>query len=129
MMRASLLFVGGVIVLVGVATVLGFSGVKEYKRASAIDREIAALSQEVDRLERTNADLEERISYFSSDAYKERVAKERLGFRREGEQVVVIAQGADDVDPEVQREEKVREMFPESQEQGWLERLWTAFVK
>ncbi len=94
-MRISLIFLGGSIIVVGIATFLGFSGVKEYKRVSAIDREIASMKAEVERLERHNADLEDRISYFSSDAYRERVAKERLGYRRSDEKVVLVTQNND----------------------------------
>lgn len=85
----------GIILVIGIVVPVAFSGVREYERVSAIDREIAKLRGDVETLERRNALLEERIAYFSSDVYKERLAKEQLGYRRVGEHVLTVAPDAE----------------------------------
>ncbi len=89
-MRISVI-IAVVLVVIGVVASLGVTGVAEYQRASEIDIQIAALQAEAEILERKNALLEDRIAYFASSAYKEYVAKERLGYVRDGEQVVSVA--------------------------------------
>ncbi len=126
-MKASLTFIAGISIVAVVAVLLGFSGVKEYKRTNAIDREIAGLMNEVERLERINADLEERISYFSSDAYRERRAKERLGYRRSDEKVIVIAQTdvMQDSQGELDKNSGRESISGEGNDApGWIERLF-----
>ncbi len=122
-MRKSFIVIVGMVVLLSVAGLLGFSGVKEYKRVSAIDREIAQLRAEVERLERKNADLQDRISYFSSDAYHERLAKDRLGYRRKDEQVVMIAPSQNSTQEERMSDTQEDTSVP-VRVQTWFERLF-----
>ncbi len=105
-----------VVIATAIAAVV-FSGAREYRRASAIDREIAALRAEAERLEQRNAALEDRMRYIASDAYKSYVAKDRLGYRQANERVIIV-RGAPSVSPSAQPP------TPVSERSGWLERLF-----
>lgn len=63
---------------------------KEFLRRYEIQREIAALEQEAASLEARQTELRGLVEYFQSDAYKESEARERLGFQKEGESVIII---------------------------------------
>ncbi len=123
-MRISLWVIVGIVILAVVATFVGFSGVKEYQRVTAIDREIATLNKEVARLERMNASLEDRITYFSSDDYKERVAKERLGRKRADEQVVALTYENGEIDKPTETNTAMKARDTTSSVREWIERLF-----
>ena len=67
--------------------VLSTSLYKSYQ----VDRFIAQAQAENDRLQQTNQKLAEDYEYFSSDAYKEKIAKQNLGLVRPGEEVIILA--------------------------------------
>ena len=52
--------------------------------------EIASLQMEVDRLNKDNQNLEELISYFQTDEFKEKEAKDKLNLVKKGEKVVFL---------------------------------------
>lgn len=60
------------------------------------------LEKEVDLLEAENANLKNKILYYKTDSYKERVMRERLGYQKPGEQVLSIV-------PEKEGEETKKE--------------------
>ncbi|TSC94203.1 MAG: Uncharacterized protein Athens071425_225 [Parcubacteria group bacterium Athens0714_25] len=63
---------------------------KEYERNKRINGEIEKLSQEAEKLRENNSELSEKIEYFKTQAYKERIAKERLNLQKTDEQVVAV---------------------------------------
>lgn len=69
---------------------VGFASYRSLKRTWAIDQEIEKLENEAQQIERENATLREKITYFSSANFQEREAKEKLGLKKTGEQVVII---------------------------------------
>ena len=79
-------------VLLGIVliVVIGVAAFKETKRMSAIDREIAVLEEEARMVKQDNMKLTDRIAYFNTEAYQERIAKEKMNLQKEGENVVVI---------------------------------------
>ncbi len=123
-MRTSFWFIGGIAIIAIVAAFAGFSGIKEYRRVTAIDREIAALNDEATKLEHMNAGLEDRIAYFSSDAYKERIAKERLGRKRTDEQVVAITYKNDGKNDTVDSSSGKMVQRESLLIRGWIKRLF-----
>lgn len=78
---------GGVLFLV---IWVGLASYRSLERTRGIDREIARLEEEAGRIARENATLQEKITYFASPSFQEREAKEKLGLKKAGEQVVVI---------------------------------------
>jgi cell division protein FtsB len=48
------------------------------------------LQREVDLLEAENVNLKNKILYYKTESYKERIMRERLGYQKPGEQVLVI---------------------------------------
>lgn len=57
--------------------------------SAEIERRRVALESEIARLERENSALSGEVAYAESPAYAERIAREQLGFAREGDTVVL----------------------------------------
>lgn len=68
-----------------------------------INQEIQALQTEIDNLEQDNKDLQDLISYFQTDEFKEKEAKDKLNLVKKGEKVVLIKE------KEIKREKVVEE--------------------
>lgn len=68
---------------------------KEHVRDRTIETEITRLEAEAEKMRRDNLSLKERIAYFSSDAFQEREAKEKLDYKNPDEKVVVVRPGRD----------------------------------
>lgn len=68
-----------------------YPAIQEMGRKNKIEEEISALKNEKDKLERDNYFMKERISYFETEEYKERVAKEKLSLKKNGERVVAVS--------------------------------------
>lgn len=76
----------GFVLLLLIALALGRETYRKYQ----ITNEIRDQRQAIAVLEDSNQELEDYVSYLQTDNYRERVARERLGLQREGEQVVVV---------------------------------------
>ena len=72
---------GVLIVLVGVFAV----ELQQWQKRRAIDKEINQLIAQEQNLQQKNQDLEQSLRYFSSDGYKEKLARQQLGLQKEGE--------------------------------------------
>ncbi len=70
---------------------------KERVRDKTIGSEISRLEMEAEKMRADTLSLKERIAYFSSDAFQEREAKEKLDYRKQDEKVVVVRPGREDV--------------------------------
>lgn len=68
----------------------GRSGYEAYKRNEAIEKEIAHLEREAERLSSENNELEKKILYFGTDSFTEREAKEKLNLKHSEEKVVLV---------------------------------------
>lgn len=66
---------------------------KEMERSKRIEDEVAKLRSEADRIRGENRTLTEKISYFSTPEFEEREAKEKLGMKKNDEEVVSIDTG------------------------------------
>ena len=76
------------------------------------------LEKEVEVLEAENANLKNKILYYKTDSYKERVMRERLQYQKPGEQVLVITEGPEG---EKKKEEVVQKV---SNAQKWWDFLF-----
>lgn len=63
---------------------------KEHARDTTIGAEIDRLEAESEKMRQENLSLKERIAYFSSDAFQEREAKEKLDYKKQDERVVAV---------------------------------------
>ncbi len=55
-----------------------------------VNQQATALAKEIETIKLKNEDMIRKITYYKSLDYKEKIARERLGMQKAGEQVVVI---------------------------------------
>ena len=60
---------------------------KQYQQQKAIGAEEESLTQQADALQKKNDDLNQSLSYLNSDSFKERVARQQLDLKKDGEVV------------------------------------------
>ncbi len=107
----SKLFLGAMLILlIGVFAV----ELRQWQAREAVDKEIEHLVSEQQALDQKNRDLEQSLLYFGSDAYKEKLAREQLGLKREGEIVINFPKLA----------ENTNAAAPEAGEQSNPEKWW-----
>jgi cell division protein FtsB len=79
--------------LVGIAVLIAWAvyvSSKQLTRNERIESEVEALRVEADKIRRENETLHEKIGYFSTPDFQEQEAKEKLGMKKEHEEVAVI---------------------------------------
>lgn len=69
---------------------VSFKAFKEVQRNRQIEQEINAIQSEADKIRKNNQELEERIGYFQTPEFQEKVAKDKLNFQKNDEEVVII---------------------------------------
>ena len=62
-----------------------------------MDQEIGALKAEIAKMDGKGQDLNQLLSYFNSESYLEREAKDKLNLKKEGENVVMVQGAAETV--------------------------------
>ena len=78
------------IVVLGLAVLVAFFGYiryQQYRQRQSIDAEKASLQTQIDGLEKKNQEMEASIKYLSSLSSKEKVAREQLNLKKQGEVV------------------------------------------
>lgn len=63
---------------------------QEANRRWQVQQEVAYLEQDVQQLQKNVIELKHLNQYFRTDDYQERLAREKLNYRAEGEHVVLI---------------------------------------
>jgi cell division protein FtsB len=63
---------------------------QEMNRRLSVQREVAQLETEVRALEKSVIEMENLNNYFRTDAFRERMAREKLNYRAPGEEVVLL---------------------------------------
>ncbi len=81
---SKLFLIGILILLLGLIAL----ELQQWKARQAIKIEINYLIDEQKALEQKNIDLQQSLQYFSSDSYKEKLAREQFGLQKEGEIVI-----------------------------------------
>jgi cell division protein FtsL len=56
----------------------------------SVNKEISSLKTTIDDLRKSNKQLSEQILYYQSPSYREKIARERMGLQKPGEEVMVI---------------------------------------
>jgi cell division protein FtsB len=67
-----------------------FSLSKVVWRNYQIEKEMKTLKADIQLLEEENQRLTNLITYFKTDAYKEKEARQRLGYKKPGEEVILV---------------------------------------
>jgi cell division protein FtsB len=79
--------------IVGIVLVLS-SAWREMERSKRIEDEVAKLQSEADRIRNENRSISEKLSYFATPDFEEREAKEKLGMKKDDEEVVSVEVGS-----------------------------------
>ncbi len=104
----------------GVVLFILFSLAQEMNRRIQVQREVARLDQEVRSFDKKIAEMENLNQYFRSNAFQERMAREKMNYRAPGEEVVLI--------PEVLgKKDVVKESVVDSVLVSIPERWWRIF--
>ena len=97
---------------------LVFSNFKISQRRAELNSRIESLKAEIKILEEKNQDLKQGINQSGSEEYLEKIARENLGLKKEGEDVVVIKGQEQATTSEAQPEEK-----------GFWQKIWDSIIK
>ena len=67
---------------------------KQYKSQKEIEKQTQSLQAQADALDKQNNDLNQSLQYLSSDSFKERVARQQLNYKKQGESVYGFTEAA-----------------------------------
>jgi len=87
-----------------------------------IEKELKDLKETVSVLEEENQHFSNLISYFKTDAYREKEARQKLGYKKPGESVVLVPNVEEPSSVSVYQEENTK---PKSTSRSW----WDFFFK
>ena len=79
-----------VLALVLIVSFLGFNLFTQFSKSKEVDNKIDELKSEIEKTGRDNTDLAELVDYFKSDLFVEKEARNKLGFKKQGESVVIV---------------------------------------
>jgi len=82
-------FIAGIIL----AVFISVNAVREAYRSRTIEKEVESLKQEAQRVSAENDAMLERIAYFETPEFQEKIAKEKLNLQKPDENVVVVKRG------------------------------------
>lgn len=91
--RTSFSFVSNrfvLLLLVGSLSFLGFSQYKQWQQRQKINAQIRSLKEEANAVEEKNKQLEDSLQYLSSSGASERLARQQMNMKKEGEIPVVF---------------------------------------
>ena len=69
---------------------IAYFALKENQRNKQIENEINVLREEAQKIRQSNQEMEEKILYYDTEEYQEKVAKEKLNLQKENENVAII---------------------------------------
>lgn len=98
---------------------------KEIYRGRKIDKEIESLKAEAESIKASNGDLREKIAYLDTDEFREKVAKEKLNLRKDGEKVIEIRPATKPL--EQYEEVRLDEVTPSFEKQKIYIKWWKVF--
>ena len=85
-LKEKLIKVGGIAFLIYIMFLVG-KVIYQNIKFNGVEKD---LQKEVEVLDAENTNLKNKILYYQTESYKERVMRERLGYQKPGEQVLVI---------------------------------------
>ncbi|HRY52377.1 MAG TPA: septum formation initiator family protein [Candidatus Portnoybacteria bacterium] len=63
---------------------------KAFYKKRQMDQEISSLKTEIEKMDKKGQELNQLLSYFNSQSYLEKEAKDKLNLKKEGESVVMV---------------------------------------
>jgi len=66
---------------------------QEIRQRLEIKKEITDLKREIDNLTNENNQLSDLVEYFETEEYIESVSREKLGYKKPGEKIIVVTEG------------------------------------
>jgi cell division protein FtsL len=115
-------FIAGIVL----AVFISVSAVREAYRSKTIEKEVESLRQEAQRIQSENEAMTQRIAYFETAQFQEKIAKEKLNLQKPDENVVVVKPG---VGEQVQLEKVQDEVLQDTEEQSNYLKWWDSFFK
>ena len=103
---SSKLFFGLFLIIV---VYLSLNVYREVKQRIEVKREIANLKMEIENLSGENDKLNNLIKYFETEEYIETTSREKLGYKKAGEKIIVFTEEDSDSILSVHQEEKEEE--------------------
>lgn len=79
-------FIAGIVLAVFIST----SAVRESYRSRTIEKEVETLQKEAQRIQNENDAMAQRIAYFETPEFQEKIAKEKLNLQKPDENVIVV---------------------------------------
>ena len=115
-------FVAGIIL----AVFISVNAVREAYRSRTIEKEVESLKQEALRIQNENNAMIERIAYFQTSQFQEKIAKEKLNLQKPDENVVIVKYG---VEREVNADAKPMAEAQEQQDVQNYQKWWNIFFE
>lgn len=100
---------------------------KEAYRGKRIEQEIEKLKLQQEAIESENKELREKIAYLDSDQFRERIAKDKLNMKKEGEFVVEVRPSVNFENNDDILLENTNNESPQSQEIKNYKKWWKLF--
>lgn len=85
---AIIFFIAGIVL----AAVISSSAVRQAYRSKKIENEVLALQEEARRIQNENETISQRIEYYSTPQFIERVSKDKMNLQKPDENVIVVNQ-------------------------------------
>jgi cell division protein DivIC len=85
------------IVLLFFVIFISYSVIRERRDQKVVRENINSLAVEIASLEGKSLELSSMIKYLRSDDYVEKEAREKLGLQKEGERLVIVPEGSDNL--------------------------------
>ncbi len=106
--------------------------VKAFYKKRQMNQEIGALKSEIAKMDKKGQELNQLLSYFSSQSYLEKEAKDKLNLKKEGESVVMV-QGSSIIDEAItaennQQQENAAKASEPAKENNFI-KWWKFFFK
>ncbi|MCC7356478.1 MAG: septum formation initiator family protein [Candidatus Doudnabacteria bacterium] len=104
------------VILIAVASIFGKMHYSQWQKKRQIAAEIRALTAQQESLQQKNQELAESLAYLTSGNYKERIARQQLNLKKEGEVVYnfnepQVAGATTEAPPEPKVGERVKEWW------------------
>lgn len=95
------------IFIIGLILYLFFAVGRVVYQSYTVNKQITGLKTEIENLRDANKQYEEKLLYYKSPSYREKIARERLGLQKPGEEVIVIVPEAKPKTTEEKSDDKV----------------------
>jgi len=73
---------------------LALVSVRAWYRRYQLDQQIAALKNEISKMEKSDGELSQLIKYFNNQDFLEKEAKDKLNLKNAGENVMMVSEAA-----------------------------------